>query len=190
MGRPLLFVLAVAMTTALLAQSAAPVAHACTCGAFSGDYAAYRAHIVVVGTVSEHRLGPARDSGSDCGEYRNEEGAISVERYLKGTGTPQISFYSVVGFCSGPVQTDRRLLIFLSGDGSLETEPVDLCGNCKDNAELAMVEQALRLAPGTLYSGVDADGGNTILLLIVGSAVITVLAVLITVALIRRRGWP
>ena len=108
-----------------------------------------------------------------------------MESYLRGTGTPEIRFHSTVGFCSGAVPTGRRLLFFLSDNGSLNVEPVDLCGGCRDNPELARVEQALRLAPGTLYSA--GDGPETPWLPIIVSAVAIPIAVLTGAAIIRRR---
>jgi hypothetical protein len=166
---------------ASLAGSAAPAAFACTCGAINFRHASLNAETVVVGSVSEQRVGSERDSGTDCGKYRIEQGTVSVERYVKGSGAPQIPYRASRGFCSEGLKTDKRLLLFVSEGGDVES--VECCAN----SELVEVEQALHLTPGSVYSLTAASGDNDDTPWIILGAVSAVISLAVFAAALA---WP
>jgi hypothetical protein len=126
MRRPVLFFLAVLMTAAMLARSAAPVA-ACPCGGapqpVEGTARWYldRFEFVAVATVEEVTYVPPLAAETD--EFNADQRArsvLSIEHYLAGAGPESITVEEhPFTSCSTPgLQTERRrLLLFLEADG-------------------------------------------------------------------------
>jgi hypothetical protein len=103
------------MTAAMLARSAAPVA-ACQCAARDTRGYIDAADAIVVGTVVR--------VVEDPNEYApDSDSVLAVERYLKGSGPPEIVADDAIGGadCGGGVGgVGRRWVVFTSGD---EREP-------------------------------------------------------------------
>jgi hypothetical protein len=146
MRRPFLLLVAVAMTAALLARSAAPAA-ACTCSAYPTEtdaivYSLRFSDVVVVGTVLE--------LVDDIDEYAPDKDArVGVERYLKGTGPQDLVADDGTGAddCGfiGDFMVGRKWVFFLQGD-SYRT------GVCLSNREatdeyVAAIEAILNATP-------------------------------------------
>jgi len=118
MRRPFLLLVAVAMTAALLARTAAPAVYACTCPPYPTEtdaiiYSLHFSDVVVVGTVLE--------LVDDIDEYAPDKDAhVGVERYLKGTGPQDLVADDGIGGgdCGfiGDYMVGRKWVFFLQGD--------------------------------------------------------------------------
>jgi len=126
-------------------HAATPVG-ACTCGPFSSEQAALRADVVVVGTITVAATQTGNPRASlDCAKADGQSGAISVERYLKGSGSRQRTFDNAApSYCATKVNIGERYAMFLYGQpGTYAADAVDLCKTCSDDPKLMTIERSL-----------------------------------------------
>jgi hypothetical protein len=119
MTRPLLLLLSAAVTAALLARSAAPVA-ACSCEIPSAGDVVSQAQLVLIGEPQSLSKTQSRIVRADNGMYEyglRTKATIQVERYLKGRGPGAIEVIDDI--CVGSLAPDslgRKHLLVLRFD--------------------------------------------------------------------------
>lgn len=84
MRRPVLVLFAVAITAVLLARSAAPVAHACTCVQTTVEERVAQSEVIAIGTILASVLDDDPSGNLDW------DARVAVERYLAGSGPTEV----------------------------------------------------------------------------------------------------
>jgi hypothetical protein len=200
MTRPLLILFAAALTAAVLARSAAPVA-ACTCAPPELPDEVLSADWIVVGEITDVLN---LKSGSGSAPNPDINAIVDVERYLKGSGPEllEVDDSGSSGPCSFFDEGDRnqRYVLFLANAGSHATvrgcsysAPLTGPGvSVNSQEQLQTIESLAGQLPRTGGPPKSVAGNDPPVLPITAAAIAVPLAFLLAAAFAwpRRRGAP